>query len=128
MSVYSPAFSRVAAILKRWNTGTVTLTRTTPGTPDPSTPWIPGTPTTAVYTLDAVVKGVAADYVDETTILASDLMVVASPKATLAGAPAGIVPLMQDVLHIDGAEKAIKKIEPAPASGQAAMFRIFVAS
>ncbi len=118
----------VARQIGRYGTGTVTLTRTTTGTPDPATPWIPGTPTTAVYTLSARVDGVVADQVDGTTILATDLMVIASPLATLAGVPVDIVPRQADTLTIDGAVKAIKKIEAVPAAGAAARFHIFVAS
>lgn len=114
--------------INRYGTGTVTLTRSTPGTPDPSTPWIPGAPTTAVYTLAARVDGVVADQVDGTTILATDLMVIASPKATLAGASVDIVPQISDTLSIDGVTKVIKKIEQVPAAGAAVRYHLFVAS
>jgi non-ribosomal peptide synthetase component F len=107
---------------------TITLTRTTNAPPDPETPWIPGEPTAAVYTLDAFVRGAAAEFIDGATVVASDLMVVASPKAVLNGAAVDIVPEMSDVLQIGGTDKAIKKIMPAPAAGPAALFRIFVAS
>lgn len=126
---YTPKRVRVADIIKKWNSGTITLTRSTPGTPDPSTPWIPAEPTTVVYTLDARANGVAVDYVDEVTVVASDLMVIASPKARAAGgAVVDIEPHMTDALHIDGAYKAIKRIDPVPSSGAAALFHIFVAS
>lgn len=114
----------------------ITLTKTVPGTPDPATPWLPGTPTTDIFELDAKVDGVAAQYIDGTTVLASDLVVVASPKArhiTHNGAPAdGAVvdldPEMADTLQIGGADKAIKRILPAEDGGVIALFRIFVAS
>lgn len=125
---YASKRRRVARIIAKWSTGTVTLTRTTPGTPDPSTPWIPGAATTAVYTLAARVDGVVADQVDGTTILATDLMVMASPKATLAGASVDLVPRISDTLAIDGATKVIKKIEQVPAAGAAVRFHIFIAS
>jgi hypothetical protein len=118
----------VARQIGRYGSGTVTLTRTTTGTPDPATPWIPGTPTTAVYTLSARVDGVVAEHVDGTTILATDLMVIASPRATLEGEPVDLVPGLSDTLTIDGAAKAIKKIDAVPAAGAAARFHIFVAS
>lgn len=125
---YAAKRGRVARIIGKWKTGTITLTRRTPGTPDPSTPWIPGAPTTAVYTLAARVDGVAADHVDGTTILATDLMVIASPKASLAGAEVDVVPLISDTLSIDGDDKTIKKIEAVPAAGAAVRYHIFVAS
>lgn len=126
---YAYARSRVADTLAVWKTGTVTLTRSTPGTPEAETPWIPGTPTTTVYTLDARVDGATADYIDGATVIATDLMVIASPKAADPdGAIVDIVPEMGDVLTIDGALKAIKKVDAVPAAGDAAMFHIFVAS
>ena len=125
---YAYARERTVEALAQWSTGTVTLTRTTPGTPDPSTPWIPGTPSTAVYTLAARVDGVTADHADGATILATDLMVIASPKATLAGAAVDLVPRISDTLAIDGATKVIKKIEQVPAAGAAVRYHLFVAS
>lgn len=129
MDRYSFARSRVAAKLSEFSIGTVTLTRSTPGTPEPETPWIPGAPTLTTYTLDARVDGVSEDYVDDVTIVASDLMVIASPKARADdGSTVDVVPQMTDVVTIDGEEKTVKKVEAIPASGDAAVFHIFVAS
>lgn len=125
---YAAKRARVAAKIKRWNTGTITLTRTTPGTPNPSTPWIPGTPTTTAYTLDARADGVLAEYVNETTILATDRMVIASPKALLDGVVVDIEPQMTDTLSIDGDAVVVKQIRAIPAAGPAAMFHIVIAS
>ncbi len=126
---YAAKRARVAAKIKKWKTGTVTLTRTTPGAPDPATPWVPGAPTTVVYTLDARVDGVSNDYVDEVTILATDEMMIASPKATTAaGAVVDIVPQMDDAVHVDGELRTIKKIEQIPSAGPPARFHIFIAS
>ncbi len=132
--VYDPKRRRVAQLIKKWNTGSVTLTRATLASS--STPWIPGEPTLDVYALDARVNGVAAEYVDGTTILATDLMLIVSPKAvhTLTdgeaadGAVVDLVPGVRDTIQIDGVEKIIKKIEAVPAAGAAARFHIFVAS
>lgn len=125
---YSPMRADVAAILKTWKTGTVTLTRTTRADPEPETPWIPGEASTIVYTLDARADGTAAEYADGTTILATDRLLIVSPKATLNGAVVDIVPRMSDTLTIDGAAKVIKKIDAVPAAGPAARFHVFVAS
>lgn len=125
---YVYARERTVRALAAWTAGTVTLTRTTTGTPDPSTPWSPGAPSTAVYTLQARVDGVAADRVDGTTILATDLMVIASPRATLAGVAVDLVPQISDTLSIDGAVKTIKKIEAVPAAGAAVRYHLFVGS
>ena len=115
----------------------ITLTRTSHAASDPEEPWIPGTPTLEVFEFRARVTGTAAEYADGTLIVATDLMVIASPKArhTLTdgeaadGAIVDLVPQMGDVLQIDGADKAIKKIIPATDDdGITAVFRIFVAS
>lgn len=129
MDAYSNLRELVAGTIAAWKAGTVTLTRTAVAASETTTPWIPGAVTTTdVYELDAVVRGVADDYVDGVTIVVTDLMVIASPIARLSGETAAIVPNMTDTIQIDGATKAIKQIKPAPASGDAAVFRIFVAS
>jgi hypothetical protein len=106
----------------------VTLVRTATAAPAADTPWIPGAATETEYELDAFVRGVTEQYVDGQTVIASDLMVVASPKARLDGAVVEIEPQITDQVEIAGARKAIKRISPAPAAGPAALFRIFVAS
>lgn len=119
----------VARKIKQYGSGTVTLTRSTPGTPDPDTPWTPGAPTLVTYTLDARVDGVSDDDLKDTSIVSTDLVAIASPKATDPdGDVVDIDPQMSDVLTIDGAAKTIKKIEAVPAAGPAARFHIFVAS
>lgn len=122
--------ANVAGQIKKYGSGTVTLTRATRAAPDPSTPHIPGEVTgVEFYTLDARVDGVAAEFIDGTTIVATDRMVIASPKATdTNGAIVDIVPRQSDTLTVDGAVKVIKKIEAVPAAGPAARFHIFVAS
>jgi len=125
---YSYARARVAATLSRMSTGTITLTRTTRADPSPATPHIPGAATTATYTLVGRADGTAGSYADGVTILATDRMVIASPKATLSGAVVDIVPRMTDVLAIDGKVHAIKKIDAVPAAGTPARFHIFIAS
>lgn len=126
---YAYARSRVAARLAEFNAGAVTLTRSTFADPEPETPWLPGAATTEVFELDARVDGVTGDYIDGVTIVATDLMVIASPRARDSdGDVVDIVPDMTDLVAIDGETKAIKKIEAVPASGPAARFHIFVAS
>lgn len=134
---YASKRRRVARVIAKWKTGDITLTRSTPSEPeDAAKPWVPGTPTLDVYALDGRVDGVAADQIDGTTIKATDLVVIASPKARHMlsdGAPADgavvdIVPNETDTLTIDGAAKVIKRVVAYPAAGPAALFHIFVAS
>lgn len=119
----------VARQIKRYSSGAVTLVRTTTGTPGADTPWEPGAPSLDVFTLDARVDGVTDDHLADGAIVATDLVVIASPKATNSnGAVVDFDPRMTDVLRIDGAAKSIKKIEAVPAGGPPARFNIFVAS
>lgn len=119
----------VARMIAWYSSGTVTLTRSTPGAPDSDTPWEPGAPSVDVYTLDARVDGVTDDHLVDGSIVATDLVVIASPKAlNSSGVVVDFDPAMTDVLVIDGATKSIKKIEAVPAGGPPARFNIFVAS
>jgi hypothetical protein len=133
---YAFARRRVDRAIRRWSTGTVTLTRETPAADDPTKPWLQGEPTLDVYALDARVDGVLADYIDGTTVVASDEMAIASPKArhtlhdgeAADGAVVEIEPRMSDTLQVDGEERAVKAIRAIPAAGPAAMFHIIIAA
>lgn len=110
-------------LMQRFKQGTVILTRITPGTPDPETPWLPATPTTASHTLNATVAAVTVDqanakYIDGTTITSADLVVTCAVPA--------VVPLMSDTLSIDGVVRTIKKIVQLPAAGVAVAYKLFV--
>lgn len=106
----------------------LTLTRTAEGPSDP--PWQPGAPTTTAIEFDGFVRNVAAELIDGTNIVASDLMVVASPRATRVsdGASIDLAPQMTDTIDIGGSTKTIKRILPAPGAGSAAIYRIIVGS
>lgn len=126
---YAFARARTADALSRLNTGAVTLTRVTRADPDPEAPWQTGAViSTAVYTLDARADGTAGEYADGTTVLATDRLVIVSPRATLAGVAVDVVPLMTDTLAIDGEDKVIKKIDAIPAAGSAVRFHVYIAS
>jgi hypothetical protein len=115
---YSRIQSTASRLLARFAQGTVTLTRTTPGTPDPSTPWIPAAPTVATYTLDATVAAVGDKFVDGTTILATDRMVTAAAFGTEPGPG--------DTLSIDGKVVTIVKQMRVPAAGTLVAWRFIV--
>lgn len=108
-----------AGILDEFKQGTVVLTRVTPGTVDPATPWIPVVDTTTDYTLKATVRGVSKEHVDGTLILASDEIVTASADI--------IEPIMADTLTVDGDPRAIKMIKKLPSAGVAVAYQIFIA-
>lgn len=128
MDALAPMRRRVARALEHWSEGTVTLTRTTETAPNEEKPWLPGTTTTATYTLDAVVRG-AVEYASAELLEGTDIVIVASPQARDSeGAIVDLTPQMTDTLTVDGATKAVKRIEAVPKAGPPAKFRIFVAS
>lgn len=113
-------YARVAATARRLMTGAkqgnVTLTRTIPGEPDPSQPWVPVDPTEEAEPLLAIVKGVSAQFVDGETIKASDREVLCAPPAM------GIEPA--DVLTIDGKPVTVIRRTDIPGAGIVAAIRI----
>lgn len=128
--VYASKRRRVARLIKRWNSGVVTLTKAATTGAVAATPWIPGEPALTVYQLDARVDGVADEYIDGTLVAATDLMIIASPKALNVdtGEIVDIYPAIDDGIQIDEVDKVIKKIEAVPVSGSPARFHIFVKS
>jgi len=121
---YSRMTATASRLMSRFAQGSIALTRTTPGEPDPATPWLPGEATTTTYTLDATVAAVTVDqanakFIDGTTIVMSDLVI------TSAVPP--VAPVMTDTITMDGVAKAIKKIIQLPAAGVAVAYKIFVA-
>lgn len=97
-------------MLAEFQQGSVTLHRSVPGASDPLTPWVPGEPVETDYPLNAVVRGVAQQYVNGTTILSSD------EQVTCAVPP--VEPDMTtDSLLIDGVAVTVLKNTPIPAAG-----------
>lgn len=126
---YGRVRDTASRLLAKFAQGAVTLTRTTVAASEPSTPWLPGAPTTTVYALDATVRGVSQDLVDGTTILASDLEVTAGPLArnTTTGVTAALTPRPSDTISIDGKVHALKLVKSIPAAGVAAVHKLVVA-
>ena len=92
--------------------GTVTLTRSTPGTPG-ANPWDPITPTKQTETLKAAVSGVdkrlVGAEVGGAVILASDRQCICAPP--VMSYTAG------DTLAVDGVPVHIISVERIPAAG-----------
>jgi len=105
-------------LLDRFAQGTVTLTRPGGSTPG-SNPWDPPVVTEPViYTLEAVVKGVSEEFVDGTTILATDLEVTA--------AVFGTEPDPADTMEIDGKAVTIVRTMKLPAAGTTVAWKFLV--
>ena len=107
-----------AEILDEFSQGTIVLTRITPGTPDPATPWIPVVDTTTDFTLKATVRGVSQNETGN-LILETDEVVVSSADI--------VTPILSDTITVDGKPRALKKIRPVPAAGTPVAFNIFIA-
>lgn len=104
--------------------GTVILTRTVPGDPDLSTPWIEVASTTTSETLKAAVSGVGQAMIDGETILAGDLKVICAVPAMnwrMGGEDGGVL-----TLSIDGRAATIIKVQGIPEAGTPAAVRFIV--
>ncbi|MDI1261741.1 MAG: hypothetical protein PS018_00595 [bacterium] len=100
--------------------GTVTLKRITTAAPDPLTPWIPGAETPVTYPLSAAVKRLHQRYENGTLIVETgDMVTFAVPE---------VVPLVTDLLVIDGAERVITNLTPIPAAGTVAAWKAWCAA
>ena len=114
-------------LLADWRQGTVTLTRTIQGTPNPETPWIPAPTSTVTYTLDAVAKDVASKYIDGTTILGTDIQVTAGTNMTKSdGSAERYEPSPGDVIAVDGRGVTIVKTMRIPRAGTGVAWRFIV--
>lgn len=93
-------------LLLRFAQGTVqTVTYTSTGGDE----FTPPTETPVPVSVDAVVSGVSAEWIDGTAILASDLMVtMAVPD---------VLPIVGGVISIDGSDKTVKRVMKQPTSG-----------
>jgi hypothetical protein len=121
-------------LMQRFKQGVVTLTRVTAGTPDPATPWIPGTATTTTYELDAITKSVEDKFVDGTTILATDTQIKTGALMTrthINAAPAAAETVETliapgDVVAIDGHAVTVVREMRFPKAGPVVMWTLIV--
>jgi hypothetical protein len=100
----------------RFNQGLVTITTTT--TTEGPNPWDPPVIVTTETPVNAVVRGVSEEYVDGSSIVASDLQV---QIAAMDGAPE-----VGDTIKIDGRSVAVLAIKPIPGAGPAVAIRLIV--
>ncbi|MGH2342569.1 hypothetical protein ACRC7T_13925 [Segnochrobactraceae bacterium EtOH-i3] len=98
--------------------GTVTLTRMTAGTPDPTAPWDPVAGTTETVPLLAAVRGAGRKWVDGETILATDLQAIIAVPA--------IMPVPGDVVTRDGDPLTVIRVQRYPEAGTIAAVLVFL--
>lgn len=115
---YGRMQNTASRLLERFKQGTVTLTKPGTATPGPNA-WDPPVVTDpVVHTLDATVKGVSAEFVDGTTILATDMEVTA--------AVFGAEPAPPDEVAIDGQVVTVIKTMRIPAAGTPVAWKLIV--
>lgn len=102
--------------------GQIILSHSVPGTPNPSAPWEPVTPTVTTETLKGAARGVdkklVGTEVGGQVILASDRQVICAPPSIQYTAG--------DTLSIDGKPVHILSVESIPAAGVASAIRFVV--
>lgn len=115
MSFYTEMQGVARDLLREFNQGGVVLSVATPGTGPAHNP---GPTTFADVHIDGAARGVAAEYVDNTLVIATDLQV------TIPGGVAA--PKMQDHIKLSGVAHQIVRIIPKPATGIVAAYLVIV--
>lgn len=101
-------------LMARYGQGAVTLTQsvTMPGANE----WDPPTTIETEEALDAIVSGVAQEFVDGSTIVATDVTVQCSVPSVL--------PEVGDYLKIDGKPHTVLIVHPLPGAGDPVAMRM----
>lgn len=121
---YTDLQNVVNDVLPQFKQGEVILRRLVRG-PDPSPSKVGEVISTLEWELAAALpKEVSKRYINGSTILESDLMIVTAVKAI---SPAeNISPQMTDELYVGGEKKTIKAIKQLPLTGTPVAFQIFI--
>ena len=129
MSFYTELRAGVVDIASALKSSTLTVTRLTTSLQDPTAEFaVDADAESDVYTLDAVVIGVEAEYIDNNLVHADDLQIIVSAYATKESVSALFEPAITDEYSIGGQVHRCVKIERIPADGTATCFLIFVKS
>lgn len=115
---YARMQATATRLLDRFNQGIIVLSKPGTTTP-PANPWEPPIVVAPVsYTLKATAKGVSDEFVNGTTILATDLEITA--------AEFGAEPDPADALTIDGKAVTVVKTWRIPAAGVLVAWKFIV--
>lgn len=115
---YARMQATASRLLDRFNQGVIVLAKPGSTTP-PAQPWEPPIVVSpASYTLKATAKGVSKEFVNGTTILATDIEITA--------AAFGADPAPADALTIDGKAVTVVQIMRLPAAGVLVAWTIIV--
>jgi hypothetical protein len=105
-------------LLTRFNQGAITLTKLATITPG-ANPWDPPLVTDPLeYTLEATANGVSREFIDGTTIVASDVEITAGVF--------GAEPDLADTVLIDGKTVTLLKVVRMPAAGIVTAWKLLV--
>lgn len=116
---YARMRSTADRLMGRFKQGTCVLVREEPGASPVGQPWQPGAPAVTRTDLAAAARGVDQKFVDGTTILSSDLMIVCA-------VPAVRPDMATDWVEIDGRRHTIVRSEPIPPAGTAVAWRLIL--
>jgi hypothetical protein len=113
---YARMQSTATRLLDRFNQGVIVLTKTVTA-PGPNA-WTPGEATTTEYPLKATAKGVSKQFIDGTTILATDIEITA--------AAFGADPTPADAVTLDGKSVTVLRVWRIPAAGTLVAWKFIV--
>lgn len=118
MTFYEEMAGIASELLDEFKQGVITLTKPGTSTPGPN-PWDPPIITDpVVHNLDATAKPVSEEFINGTTIVATDIEVTA--------AVFGADPDPADQMQIDGRSATIIKVMRMPAVGTVIAWRLIV--
>lgn len=117
MTLYNRLTATATGLLSKYKTGTVEIGR--PITTAGANPWDAPTTATSWTEIDAVVTGVSQKYVDGSSVVMSDRIVITQ-------SPASFDPEAGDRLRVDGSVVAVLSVMPILAAGDAVAVRFIV--
>lgn len=116
MTIYDDLQQLTKDLMKEFKQGTAKLITITPGTGPADNP---GTSTETTYTIEAVAKGVSKKYMDNSSVVASDLEVISSVLD-------GVTPSEKDFIELDGTRYKIIRDISVPAMGTKVAWKFIV--
>ncbi len=118
MTFYDEMQAVATELLTDLGQGTVSLKRTTIGTPPNE--WTAGEETTVTYALKATVKRMHQGYEGGVLVIETGDMVTFAVQE--------VTPLLTDRLVIDGVERVMTNLTPIPGAGTAVAWRAWCAA
>lgn len=118
MTIYNKMQATATRLLNKYTQGAVSLIRVSAPMQSANEWDLPIEGQETEYPLSAIVKGVSEQYVDNSTIVATDLEVSVSVFDT--------TPTLGDKIVIDGKDKTILKIIAVPSAGTVCLWKLIV--